>query len=76
MRKDRQVQRTQQDRDLHLDGVEELQLGARAVPGGVHAKGVGRAAGHGQALAVRRGAQGLVKLHAHAVVDLQQQHVS
>ena len=34
--------RTQNDGHLHLEAVEELQLSARAVPGGVHPKRVWR----------------------------------
>ncbi len=62
--------RTQQDGQLHLDGVEELQLRARAVPGGVDAERIWRGALHGQALAVGGRAELLVEVHLHAVVDL------
>lgn len=62
----------QHDAHLHLDRVEELELGARAVPGRVDARRVGQrplaspggALGHpGEALGERGGAEGAVEAH-------------
>ena len=42
------MKRTHDDGHLHLEGVEVGQLCAGAVPGGVHAHGVGGPAGHSE----------------------------
>ena len=56
--------RTQDDGHLHLQAVEELQLGARAVPGGVHPERVGRPLLL-EALVERLGAQIRLEVHLH-----------
>ena len=60
---------TEQDGHLHLDGVEVGQLGARAMPRGVNAQGVGAAPSHGQAGGEGLRAERLVKRHGGTVLE-------
>ena len=64
---------TQQDGQLHLHGVEELQLCSGAVPGWVYPKGVGLRGCHRQAVRERLGAEVWLEVHLRPVVDLNKQ---